>query len=92
MEENHTTSSSLVPFLLNENSSLYDNIPLQNNNFNYNPEEEIGRLITIVSYPVIIIIGTMGNILTFIVMQKGSLKESSTCFYMAVLALSDTSK
>ena len=30
--------------------------------------------------------------LTFIVMQRGSLKEVSTCFYMSVLALADTGK
>ena len=53
---------------------------------------EMGRLIILIFYPVIIIVGTIGNLLTFIVMQKGSLKHSSTCFYMAVLALSDTSK
>ena len=53
---------------------------------------EMGRLITVIFYPVIIIVGTIGNLLTFIVMQRGSLKHSSTCFYTAVLALSDTSK
>ena len=40
----------------------------------------------------IIVFGTIGNLLTFIVMQRGSLKNSSTCFYMAMLALSDTGK
>ena len=43
-----------------------------------------------VAYLIIIISGTMGNILTFIVMQRGSLKEVSTCFYMSILALVDT--
>ena len=38
------------------------------------------------------IIGGFGNILTFIVMQRGSLNEVSTCFYMSVLALADTGK
>ena len=53
---------------------------------------QIGRMLTITVYPVIIIVGTFGNLVTFIVMQKGSLKHSLTCFYMAILALSDTSK
>ena len=57
-----------------------------------NDDGEIGRMLTLVVYPVIIIVGTFGNLVTFIVMQKGSLKHSSTCFYMAILALSDTSK
>ena len=43
-----------------------------------------------VAYLIIIISGTMGNILTFIVMQRGSLKDVSTCFYMSILALVDT--
>ena len=38
------------------------------------------------------VFGGIGNILTFIVMQRGSLKEVSTCFYMSVLALADTGK
>ena len=53
---------------------------------------EISRLLVIISVPIIIIVGTIGNVLTFIVMQRGSLKHSSTCFYMAMLALADTSK
>ena len=53
---------------------------------------QIGRMLTLIVYPVIIIVGTLGNLVTFIVMQKGSLKHSSTCFYMAILALTDTSK
>ena len=42
--------------------------------------------------PVISVIGTIGNLLAFIVMRQGSLKEVSTCFYMAILALTDTGK
>ena len=54
------------------------------------PFEEVGRMIVITTFPIIIILGTIGNLLTFIVMQRGSLKDSSTCFYMAILALADT--
>ena len=53
---------------------------------------QISRLLVIKSFPVIIVIGTIGNVLTFIVMQRGSLKHSSTCFYMAMLASADTCK
>ena len=37
-------------------------------------------------------LGGFVNILTFIVMQRGSLKEVSTCFYMSMLALANTGK
>ena len=53
---------------------------------------QISRFLVITSFPVIIAVGTFGNLLTFIVMQRGSLKHSSTCFYMAMLALADTCK
>ena len=53
---------------------------------------EIPRMIIITTFPVILVIGTIGNLLTFFIMQKGSLKHSSTCFYMAILALADTGK
>ena len=53
---------------------------------------EIQFMVFRVTYIIIIIGGTFGNILTFIVMQKGSLKEVSTCFYMSILALVDTGK
>ena len=52
----------------------------------------VSRTIIITTFPFIIIIGTIGNLLTFFVMRRGSLKHSSTCFYMAILALSDTGK
>ena len=92
MEEILTTSSSIETFLNNENTSVYGENISQNYSFYYNRGQYIARLMILVSYPVIIIIGTIGNILTVFVMRRGSLKESSTCFYMAVLALSDTCK
>ena len=58
----------------------------------YIPQLEAARLLVLITFPVIFIIGTIGNVLTFIVMQRGSLKHSSTCFYMAMLAVADTSK
>ena len=55
-------------------------------------EKQISRVLVLSTFPVILLIGTIGNLLTFIIMQRGSLKHSSTCFYMAILALSDTCK
>ena len=51
--------------------------------------EEIVRQIQVVRRPPIIVLGTIGNLLTFFTMQRGSLKEQSTCFYVAILALAD---
>ena len=54
--------------------------------------EEIARLIQIILRPILIVIGTVGNCLSFYIMRRTSLKEVSTCFYMSLLALADTSK
>ena len=62
------------------------------NDYTDHSDYEMGRLITVILFPVIVVLGTIGNLLTFIVMRRGSLKHSSTSFYMAVLALSDSSK
>ena len=44
----------------------------------------------VISFIALPILGGFGNILTFIVMRRGSLKDVSTCFYMSILALADT--
>ena len=53
---------------------------------------EIARLIQIIFRPILIILGTIGNCLTIYIMRKTSLKHLSSCFYMVVLALADSSK
>ena len=50
---------------------------------------EISRLMQVYGRPPIIILGTLGNVLAFIVMRRGSLRHVSTCFYMAILALAN---
>ena len=82
---------------LNNNSEEYGNwtaVPspsdlVKTEEEDYN--EEIVRLIQVVGRSPIIVLGTIGNLvlLTFFTMQRGSLKEQSTCFYMAILALAD---
>ena len=59
---------------------------------NYNDFYETERLIYVFTLPVITLMGSAGNMLTFFAMRRGSLKDVSTCFYMAILALTDTSK
>ena len=54
--------------------------------------KEIARMIHIVVRPILIVFGTVGNALTFYIMRTSSLRKRSTCFYMAVLALTDTGK
>ena len=49
-------------------------------------------MILLISYPILIVFGTLGNSLVFVVMSRGSLKHVSTCFYMSILALADTGK
>ena len=52
--------------------------------------EEIVRQMQVYGRPPIIVLGTLGNVLAFIVMRRGSMRHVSTCFYMAILALADT--
>ena len=54
--------------------------------------EEITRLIQLITRPILIIVGSIGNGLTFYIMRRTSLKNVSSCFYMAVLALADIRK
>ena len=53
---------------------------------------EISRLIQIIIRPILIVLGTVGNCLTLYIMRRISLKDVSSCFYMTVLAVADTSK
>ena len=52
-------------------------------------EAQIGEMIHIVFGGVIIVVGTVGNLTSFIVLRKGDLKKLSTCFYMSMLAVVD---
>ena len=53
---------------------------------------EMSTMIILVTYPVIIILGTVGNLLMLFVMRKEPLKKTPICFYMSVLAVADTGK
>ena len=55
-------------------------------------DAEIIRLIQIIFRPILVILGTAGNGLTIYIMRRTSLKYLSSCFYMVILALADTSK
>ena len=53
---------------------------------------EIARLIQVIIRPILIILGTVGNCLSFYIMRRTSLKNVSSCFYMSILAVADTGK
>ena len=55
-------------------------------------DQELARILYLVIRPVLIVFGTIGNGLSFYIMRQGSLKKMSTCFYLSILALADTSK
>ena len=55
-------------------------------------DAEIARLIQVIVRPILLIVGTAGNGLTFYIMRRTSLRNVSSCFYMSLLALADTSK
>ena len=46
--------------------------------------------IEIIILPILIVFGSICNIVTFIVMRRKRMRISSTCFYMATLAVTDT--
>ena len=55
-------------------------------------DHEMARMVNLVIRPILIVFGTIGNGLSFYIMRQGSLKKMSTCFYLSILALADTSK
>ena len=81
------------------NGPLYYFNPTINNTISIPVEEkfkwtsaEIGRWIHIIVRPILIVMGTIGNCLSFYIMRRTSLKDVSSCFYMSLLALADTRK
>ena len=86
-------------------SKIFKNTSTILNNYNTSPTEdplnaaeipvsddnrEVARLIQVFMRPILIILGTYGNAISFYIMRRGSLKKLSTCFYMAMLAIADT--
>ena len=63
-----------------------------NNNVREDTDDlyEITRMVHIIIRPILITVGSIGNLLSFYIMRTGPMKKSSTCFYMSILALADT--
>ena len=81
----HSTADDTTKVSTDNTSESYSDYILVNEIDNTDKE-----IVVIATFPVILIVGSIGNVLTFVIMQKGSLKHSSTCFYMAMLAVADT--
>ena len=95
MEENLTlmgTPSRSLTETANEDFINWTLVPfpIEFTRKDVNSDEEIVRMIQIIIRLPIIVLGTIGNLLTFFTMRRGSLKQQSTCFYMTILALADT--
>ena len=92
MEGDSATPQSSTTAWNDSNTSANINTTSETNQIDGNEDgdREISRILVITTFPIILAVGTIGNVLTFIVMQRGSLRLSSTCFYMAMLALADT--
>ena len=71
-----------------EQSSTQSEVDLTNSGMS--AEEEIVRNIYIIGLPIILCLGTGGNVLSFVIMLRKKMRSSSTSFYFAVLAISDT--
>ena len=52
-------------------------------------EEKLGELVHIIFGGVLIIVGTIGNCFSLIILRTGDLKKLSTCFCMSMLAIAD---
>ena len=94
MKENITDSGQYSP-VCRDNEILLINLtkftPTNDSELDdVDPYEEIVRMMQLIARPPIIVLGTIGNLLTFFTMQRGSLKHVSTCFYMTILGLADT--
>ena len=84
---NVIVSSSLSPEFLNSTTTS----DIVQEEFKWT-SEEIARWIHMIFRPIYLVIGTIGNSLTFYIMPRTSLKDVSSCFYMSLLALTDSSK
>ena len=86
MIQNFTTTEESVSV------NVYLNESEGKGSSSYSKDDVIVKIIVLTAFPLILVIGTIGNSLTLIVMQRGMLKHSSTCLYMVMLAVADTCK
>ena len=71
-------------FHLNQSYNIEESTPSPSHS------NQVVRLLQVFINPILIVFGTYGNAVSFYIMRRGSLKEVSMCFYMAMLAIADT--
>ena len=79
------TSVSYIPL-----DNLTTDIPNTTVPYIDNEYYKIGMVIESVIFPLLLIIGIPGNIITFVVMMKARNRQLSYCWYLAALVASDT--
>ena len=89
METDHNISFSLTQLFDLSNSTLKTTSPVAVEEPFQWTNAEIARLIQVIVRPILVAIGMIGNCLSFYIMRRTSLKDISSCFYMALLALAD---
>lgn len=80
------TDSNFVSLITNNN--YYNNYSAYNGT-----RSDANKLVTLMTYalPVIIIMGTIGNVLSFFVLVRCQMRNTSVYFYLLALAVADTS-
>ena len=61
------------------------------NQFNNLPSTTLARQIFVVLFPCMVFIGVVCNTLIFVIMRSRRMSHLSTCYYMGILAIADTS-
>ena len=85
MESELNWNDSLTNLTVFSNTSDYEL-------YEWTSADKVARKLQIIIRPILLVIGTTGNGLAFYIMRRTTLKDLSSCFYMSILALADTSK
>ena len=80
-QESSYLSTVNVTWKFNETSSSLDTLP----------STTLARQIFIVLFPCMVFIGVVCNTLIFVIMRRRRMSHLSTCYYMGILAIADTS-
>lgn len=72
-----------------QSSQANSTFPQNQSHLENQPGYYMDYKVELYSFPFIIIIGTISNSLTFLVMRRKKMRHQSTYFYMGVLAIAD---
>jgi len=85
--ENNNTTTTITP---EDDGQIPPKLPTLSDILMEHSEYVWAVNLGIYVFPVIIGLGTIGNVLSFLVMIRRTMIITPTCFYMAILAVSDT--